>query len=462
MNRGKYERINDMETETIKKIKGLHGIIYTNLDQYRNYYKSQGIDMTTNSFGSENEYSLNDIIVGVQSILTDVSYLVRSHNLFIKISTYNERNNIVSLLNSLNNWISSRNNVNVVNLIEALKQMLRSYNTRIDRNRFIEFSTEIDNVRKLSNDLNKDIEDGELKLQSATEIYNNIVATQTEYNAFLDEFRGRQDFLQKELEEFTKDFSDFKELAKRAQENEIAIAENLEKTNRSKNVFDKFVKEISERETILEEQAKKTVVYEETLEQYTKDYDSKMKSASYLIDEAKKALNYKNAEGLSAAFDIQLNDAKKWWNFAGWLIGATLFIFATLLIGAWIVTGWGLGDITGVDKNQMIFNLVGRLSMIPFTVAGAVFCANQYTKQKNIAEDYAYKTTIAKSIIAFSEELRAKEPEKYTEYISTILKEIHQDPLRKRGKCSDEFTINKESSGIIEKVIALLQSAINK
>ena len=47
-------------------------------------------------------------------------------------------------------------------------------------------------------------------------------------------------------------------------------------------------------------------------------------------------------------------------------------------------------------------------------------------------------------------------------YISTVLKEIHQDPLRKRGRDKDEFTLSKDSTGLIEKVIALLQSAINK
>ena len=124
-----------METRTIKRIKELHSVIYTNLDQYRNYYKSQGSDMTTNSFGSENEYSLNDIIIGVQNILTDVSYLVRSHNLFIKISTYNERNNIISHLQNLSNWILARNNIGVVGSIETLKPIFRSYNTRIDKNR---------------------------------------------------------------------------------------------------------------------------------------------------------------------------------------------------------------------------------------------------------------------------------------------------------------------------------------
>ena len=99
--------------------------------------------------------------------------------------------------------------------------------------------------------------------------------------------------------------------------------------------------------------------------------------------------------------------------------------------------------------------------MVPLTITGAIFCANQYTKQKNLIEDYAYKTTIAKSIIAFSEELRTKDPERYAEYISTILKEIHQDPLRKRGKNSDEFSLDKESTGLIEKLITTLHSTLS-
>ena len=38
---------------------------------------------------------------------------------------------------------------------------------------------------------------------------------------------------------------------------------------------------------------------------------------------------------------------------------------------------------------------------------------------------------------------------------------IHQDPLRKRGKEKESITF-KDSQGTIEKVIELLQSAINK
>jgi hypothetical protein len=180
-----------------------------------------------------------------------------------------------------------------------------------------------------------------------------------------------------------------------------------------------------------------------------------------LINEAKAALNYKNAEGLSAAFSEQLEETKSKKNTIGWLAGAIIFLGITILIGVWIITGWWI-DTTASTENQMLLNLIGRLSMIPFTITGSIFCANQYTKQKNLIEDYAYKTTIAKSMVAFSEELRNKDPERYAEYISTILKEIHQDPLRKRGKNADEFTLNKESTGMIENLISLLQTVLKK
>ena len=206
-------------------------------------------------------------------------------------------------------------------------------------------------------------------------------------------------------------------------------------------------------------QAIETEKYNEALNNYSIEYTNKLEEARALIEEAKSALNYKNAEGLSAAYTTQLNEAKNRWRLAGWIAGAVFFLAITILIGAWIIFGWGI-DTGNSTENQLLLNLIGRLSMVPFTIAGAIFCANQYTKQKNLIEDYAYKSTIAKSIIAFSEELRTKDPERYAEYISTILKEIHQDPLRKRGKNSDEFSLDKESTGLIEKLIATLHSTL--
>ncbi|MEG0725835.1 MAG: hypothetical protein RR485_07325, partial [Mucinivorans sp.] len=120
-------------------------------------------------------------------------------------------------------------------------------------------------------------------------------------------------------------------------------------------------------------------------------------------------------------------------------------------LGIWIVLGWGIDKTAEINIPAMI----GRLSMIPFTLLGALFCARQYVKQKNIIEDYAYKTVLSKSIVAFSEELRMKDEKGYTEYISTVLKEIHQDPLRKRDKEKDDVSL-KDSKGMIQKIIELI------
>lgn len=308
--------------------------------------------------------------------------------------------------------------------------------------------------------LEDEIKKTQQRLSEVGITYSEIQSKQEEYNTIISELTSTKDSFIEELNVFTTEFGEYKELTKKAKNNETEIATSLESANKNLEKFNEFITRIDEREQTLAKQAVSTTTYESKLNEYTQEHITKLEEAKQLIEEAKTALHYKNAEGLSAAFSHQLDTASNKHARLWWLGGAIIFILATLSIGIWIVTGWGLNE--SVDQNQMILNLVGRLSMIPFTIAGAIFCANQYTKQKNIIEDYAYKTTIAKSIIAFSEELRSKDPERYAEYISTILREIHQDPLRKRGKDKEDFTLNKDSAGLIEKVIALLQTAINK
>lgn len=368
-----------METTSIKAVKDLNLRLQESLDSFKSYHVDKGIDIHEIKYGQENEYCLNDIIDSIQRVISNISFLTDNHDFFVQTSTYAERNDIKNNMSSLNNYIINRTYGHLISTLENLKIKIRVYELYINKDRFVELSSEIENLR-----------------ESKTEIFNQIE------------------------------------------------------------------KQTKEQKTILDNNANTIVEHEKTIEIYKETYSEKLLEAEKLIEEAKLALNYKNAEGLSAAFSSQLTNASNNWKTISWIVGASAFIMATLLIGIWIVTGWGM-DYNAMDGNntRMIYNLIGRLSMIPFTVAGAIFCANQYTKQKNIIEDYAYKTVLAKSIIAFSEELREKSPERYAEYLSTILKEIHQDPLRKRGKDKEPISL-KESQGTIEKVIELLQSAINK
>ena len=448
-----------MKTNSIIAIEDLHKKISSELLVYRKYHIEQGVNMDDPIYGSEKEYSINTIIYTVQNVLGDLAYLIRAHNVFLSLFTYNERTYVKNHLNQIYIHLHNRNHHYVVPEIEALKSLVRVWNTRLDKRKLEAYNEELERTKHIKTSLIDDINDIKLLLEQVNSVYLEIKDSKTELDNSIEELRRKQDELKKLLIDEETELSKVKEYVNKSTTNEQIIAQNLEDTNRYKKAFDDFVAKISERETQLKKQEDDTNKYHEVLKEFSTNYALSMEEARLLIEEAKKALNYKNAQGLSAAYTTQLNDTSRWWKTTWWIIGAVLFLVLTIFIGIWIVTGWGIDSVTSTD-NQMILNLVGRLCMIPFTITGAVFCANQYTKQKNLIEDYAYKTTIAKSMIAFSEELRTKDPERYAEYISTILKEIHQDPLRKRGKNSDEFSLDKDSTGLIEKLISMLQSTL--
>lgn len=448
-----------MKTNSIIAIEELREKILNLLVDYREYYLEQGINMDEPMYGSEKEYSLNRIIYTIQNLLGDISYLVNAHNIFLSIYTYSEREKIKNHLSQIYQHLHNRNNPYVVLELEGMKSIIRIWNVRIDKRKLEGFNSELEKTRQTKVFLENDMNDVKSLIDKVNLAYQEILDNKSNLESCMDDIKKRQETLKTmQIDEQT-ELSNIKDAVKEATHNEQIISQNLEKTNLSKKIFEEFVSKITEREETLEKQNKETNKYILALNNFSAEYTKKLEEARSLIETAKEALHYKNAEGLSAAYDTQLTEAKNKWRLGGWLAGAIVFLLITLVIGIWIMLGWGI-DPTTSTENQMLLNLIGRLSMIPFTITGSIFCANQYTKQKNLIEDYAYKTTIAKSMIAFSEELRNKDPERYAEYISTILKEIHQDPLRKRVKNSEEYSLNKESTGLIERLISILQSSI--
>ena len=90
-----------METPTIKKIKDCIPNIEDNLVTFRKYFKEQNTDLEATLYGDETEYSVDGIVAGVKNIISDMRFLTNSHNLFIKLSTLSERNQIVTELESI-------------------------------------------------------------------------------------------------------------------------------------------------------------------------------------------------------------------------------------------------------------------------------------------------------------------------------------------------------------------------
>ena len=215
---------------------------------------------------------------------------------------------------------------------------------------------------------------------------------------------------------------------------EITGSVNEAKSN--EKLINSFAQKVLEREEKIDELKKETDQYEEKLKNFENEKKNYLRQAKELIENAKLALNYTTAQGISAAFQSYYDNVVKSKVLRNWLIGAMANLVITIGIGIWVM----------VSKSDNVAIILGRIALLPFPIGGAIFCAKQFVKQKNILEDYAYKMVLSKSIVGFSEQIKkngSENNQEYLSYIEKVLIEIHKDPLRKRANTSKN---NKKST----------------
>ncbi|SHN92831.1 hypothetical protein [bacterium endosymbiont of Bathymodiolus sp. 5 South] len=372
-------------------------------------------------FGSESEYTYEDLLEGINSLLTDIATLIKAPVQFSKLSTYGERKEILDSLIKIKSGINHPHNSysypSLDQSLDQLKQSIRPFHIRHTKERLIEFNDEFNDelsefVRKkqeFAETLNNLQQDLELTTKNKVETNKVLVLLQeqnSELESNIKSGKDRLDALNEKISNIEND--------------EERISEIKNQYDKQKEQVDNFVKKIIKREQQIEDQTEKTNVFNVLLKEFTTQRDELLKTAQALIKEAKTALGYKKAEGISGAFKAQLeerDEGKKWLWFAG--------AFIMIAIGLTIMFIW---KTQSVDLNTTL----ARISIISLPFSGAWFCAGQYTKLKNIAEDYAYKTMLAQSIIGFSEQLKSTDDSdtSYQDYMKKMLDEIHQHPLK--------------------------------
>lgn len=366
-------------------------------------------------FGYEEEYTYKGLLGGVDNLLTDITSLIKSPTQFLKLSTYQERQNILNALNNIQSYITDPNNL--WSLLDELKQAIRPFHIRYTKERLIDFDNELSELTQQKQEFSKSLND----------LQNDLMLT-AENKDKADEIVTS---LQEKNTELENDINSGKDRLNTLNENINNIENNAEHISTIKNqsdnhkeLIDNFVEKIVNREQELENQTGSTKTFNEKLEEFTAERKDLLTAATLLIKEAKTALGYKKAEGISSAFKTQLENrdgGTKWLWIAGFFI-----LIAIGLTAAFIF----------INQSTDLNTTLARISIISLPVAGAWFCAGQYTKLKNIAEDYAYKTMLAQSIIGFSEQLKDKDDndETYKTYMKKMLNEIHQHPLKNHKK----------------------------
>jgi len=431
-----------MDIKTINQVSENISLIKDKLD---------GIDWSQfpdQKFGNESEYTYKGLLGGLQSMLTDMSTLVNNPDVFVQKTTYQDRTTIRDQLSNCHSYLESPGNLYVY--VDALKVALRPFQLRYSKLRAVEFSKEIDVLVRKGREVEALLEDIKVKKAEADALVESAGEDKDTIVEKLQEFESEYKSLLEKRADLDKEITKAKELSEQVEALHNTIAKKEEiiteiETGAKANekIINSFSTKVQERDKRLEELETESEKYSEALKEFTKEREALLAEAAGLIDSAKKALNYKTAEGISAAFAQQYADANKVWALRGWIIGSVCFVIVALLLTAWIVSGKWISDPNSINS------IVGRIVAVAISITGATFCAQQYVKQKNLAEDYAYKAVLSKSIIAFTEEIKTRDEQRVAEYLTKVLDEIHRDPLRSRNLREDKTDI---LSPILQKI----------
>ncbi len=413
-----------MELDTVSQIREKR-------DEIREQIKDLDFrDYADKKFGKENEYTFKGLIGGIEALLTDISTLTRYPSKFVKISSYTERNNILKYLRSIDTYFATP--IHYINEFDALKILLRSFNVRYFTERQIEFEKEVEDVRKIKHQLQEILINSKQLKDEIDESNKSIDEKLKTSKNKLEEIENelitiitRKTELTEQSETLESINTNLESIKESASENLIEIEQSLTESKSNEKLITSFADKIIDRETKFDELDHNTALNNEKLKEYEIERQSILEKANNLIESSKKALNYTTAQGISASFQEQYNKSNSLWILGGWIIGAIICLIGAIILGLWILD----------NNNDTIGIIIGRLSLLPLLIIGTIFCANQFTKQKNIIEDYAYKMVLSKAIVGFSEQLKKNttgDNDEYVHYIKTALVEIHKDPLRKR------------------------------
>jgi len=141
--------------------------------------------------------------------------------------------------------------------------------------------------------------------------------------------------------------------------------------------------------------------------------------ANDILQKANEVLTTAGSVVLGVNYDNQYQEAKK--NILFWPAVASIAIMISI--------GFCFYATVGSENGAYTSEIIARLAIAPISLIAAFFAAGQYIKQKQIVEDYAYKKTLALSVISFKKELRETDDGHEREYMISVLKDLQKSPL---------------------------------
>lgn len=328
---------------------------------------------------------------------------------------FNQRNSINSQLSNVQRYATNAGQViPQYNALENTIHNSRLFELNTESFNFEEKVKEINSLRTRYKRLLKDIAESELIKETIDEIKTKVEEDSENISTIsekADELKSKYEQDETEITEKTTAISEAEQEIENRKKEILAFASNIE-----------------------DNEEKLETIYNRLKDSVEKELSDKLLKVNSLISEAENALELKQTEGIAKAYSSRLKKISESKDKRYWLIGASVFVIITLLFGFLLTGGqikvWKLD--LGFANTENIGFIIGRIALTFIGISGAVFCANRFVMLRNLEEDYEYKVVLTKSILAFSNKIKEIDNDKVAEYLTQVLNELHQDPLRSR------------------------------
>jgi hypothetical protein len=339
-----------------------------------------------------------------------------------------------NIINFQSNLVSGTDNVvNLVNAIEQLYADIWKYGLHNFSGEVLGYTTKMNQLKEQEvkiNQTRKELDKGVQAKNQLEKILEDINAKSSELQSLLDTAKKNNDSIKEQLTESLDSTQKASAHLATIQQTDTTSSQLLatSKSNNSEIVtlegkirdfftaVDDYKKSISK----TNEEAKTNVA------ENKKETDDLITELTGLEDQIKDQLQ--KATGFSLFHSFQTRQAKLYNSKNFWLIALTIVVGLSVGLTALIA-------FTTTDFN-IAFYL--KLSMSLPLVYAIVFCSTQYTRERKLEEEYAFKSNISISLIPYQElveKLVAKgkpeDREKFTTFIIESIGKVFTSPTNR-------------------------------
>ncbi len=380
-----------------------------------------------------------------------------------------------SLISSFQNIINTQNNIvsgsdaveNLVNHIESLNTQIWQYGLHNLSDEVLGYQTKLNQIKQLEveiGQLKKELQAGvkskeklDKIIEDISDLTSSVTSNKTDAETTLSQIKQL-------LQEATANAQNVAAFFAQAQQNETAITQLQATANKSSaeinaletkaTEFFSEVNEYTKRVDVLTKKAEDNVESNNTK---TKNLiDELIKLEVQIKDQLEKATGYSLFHSFQTRKDLMVKSK----NF--WLWVLTVLLVVAVALGGWLVytmTGKSLGDL------GVAFYL--KLSLTLPLLFAISFSTIQYSRERRLEEEYAFKSNISISLIPYQElveklvdEDDAEQRKEYANFIISTINKIFTSPT------DDIFKDKKSSKGMIDeksiKLISQVGDALSK